>query len=187
MFQGRGKYPNYVVQVDPKPFDRDYKAKYFTFERHVKWMLTGPLYELRIERGGLDEYGDELDVSHIPFERVRVLAHGIGIHPMSNKPIGLQFKYAPEDESVRLRIPIFPLNEDTAPGVQDGGYLNEFFREVDVRVEPFCKPPLFANIDVGHLEMKQRITLADLTFEGRDEGVYLIKPDSTTYAMVSKV
>lgn len=149
--------------------------------------MTGPLYELIIEEGALDEYENMIDISHIPFERVRVLCQNIRIHHMRNTPHGFQLTYAPEDESVRIRIPIFPRNEDKSPGIESGGYLNEFKRYVDVRVDPYAKPPLYATVDVGHLEMKQRITMADVFFEGRDEGCHPIMADDVVYAMVSKI
>lgn len=165
----------------------DYHSHLFCFQTRAKWLLTGPLYELRIEEGAIDEYGDVMDVSHIPFERIRVIAQNIVIHPVKNRPWGFQFTYAPEDTSIRVRIPIYALNEEKAPGIRAGGWLNQLKRNIDVIVEPFVKPPKFSTIDVANLGMGERLTMRDVMFQGKGEGCQTLLPEDTITTKISKI
>lgn len=185
--RGCNLIPDLLLQIDPKPIVADYFGKRFCLQTHAKWLLTGPLYELRVEEGALDEYGNMMDVSHVPFERVRVIIQNIQIHHLKNVPTGFQLTYAPEDSAVRVRIPIYPINVEKAPGIRSGGWLNELRRNIDVRVEPFAKPPPFSTIDVGELRMRQKLTVADVMFEGKGEGCHVIQEDDVVTTMISRV
>lgn len=184
--RGRGRIPDILIQVDPKPFTVDFKSGIFCFMKRAKYMAMGPMYELRIEEGGLDEYGNVMSIAHMPFERIRVIPHNIQIHPVRNLPNGFQLTYVPEDERVRIRVPIEFINEEKSPGINSGGWLNRFLWNIEIAVDPFVPPPPFAEVDVGALTFKQRVTIEDLMFARKGEGCDTVLPASTPVATISK-
>lgn len=145
------------------------------------------MYDLGVESGGLDEYDQLIDINGIPFERIRVIAKNVQIHYMKHEPVGLELLYAPEDEPIRMRLPIRIMNREKAPGLRDGGWLNQLRRNIEVRVDPFVKPPQDCTLDVGNLGMKQRLCIGDLVFDGKGNGVTSILPYDTPTTIVSKV
>lgn len=128
-----------------------------------------------------------MDVTDVPFERIRVVMKNVQIHYLKDEPVSFNLIYAPEDEPVRVRLPIRCINMEKSPGLRDGGWLNELRTNIEVRVDPFVNPPLDCTLDVGSLCMKQRLHIGDILLEGRGNGITPILPDDTVTTMVSKV
>lgn len=175
-----------MIQVPAKPFARDFENGLFSHQKLGRVKLCGPTYELRMEEGARGEDGELIDMSWIPFERVRVLLQNIMIHPMDYVPSGFQFTYVPENEPVRVRVPIVCINQEKSPALREGAWLNNLVRFVDIRVPPFVKPPIVCMMDVSGLRMKDKLCVGDLQFEGKDEGCRMVLPDDTPTTMVSK-
>lgn len=185
--RGRGRFPDLQIQTDPAPFIKDYVSSLYCHQRFGKTILQGPLYELRIESGGLNEFGELMDISDVPFERIRVMMKNVQIHFMKDEPVSFGLIYAPEDEPVRVRLPIRCINTEKSPGLRESGWLNQIKSNIEVRVEPYVKPPLDCTLDVGGLRMKEKLRIGDILLEGRGNGITPILPDDTITTMVSKV
>lgn len=98
----------------------------------------------------------------------------------------IEFLYCPEDELVRVRVPITYINEEKCPGLREGGWLNRVQQNVDINVAPFTEAPLYATQDVGGMGIKDRKTLGELQFQGKGNGCQTILADDTVATIISK-
>jgi large subunit ribosomal protein L25 len=67
-----------------------------------------------------------------------------------------------EDEEIRMNVPIHFLNEETAPGVkQGGGKVSHLMSDVEVVCLPRYLPEYLA-VDVGDLELDEMLYISDI-------------------------
>lgn len=168
------------------PLLEDLMSGRFAYQKRGKTRFVGPLYELVIEQSTTDEYGEVLRTSHLPFERIRVLAHNMRIHPLTDKPLGVSFRYSPENEPVRVRVPMHCINQEKSPGLREGGWLNRLERYIDINVAAFTPAPSLVTMDVSGMEMKQKRCIADLEFERKNQGCKLVLDEDVTAVVISK-
>lgn len=128
----------------------------------------------------------ESEMPDIPFERIRVKAQNMELNGITEVPKTITFLYCPEEEPVRVRVPIRYINEEKAQGLREG-YLNRIVQNVDINVAPFCQAPLYAVQDVGGMKLKDRRYLGELTFEGKGMGCRTVLPDDMIATMISRV
>lgn len=180
--QGRGKQPDVLLRVPLKPIDDDYNAGLYCLQKKGKVKLCGPLYELVIHPDP-DGFADHDEIPDVP---VRVRPMGMLVHPLTDKPVGLNFVLRPENEPVRVRVPIRHINEEKSIGLRAGGWLNTVLQAVDINVAPGVRPPLYATQDVAGLKLHGRATVGELEFEGKGEGCRTVVADETVSTIVSK-
>lgn len=185
--QGRGRIPDLLLQVPIAPLHKDYVDGRFARQKKAKRNSSGPLYEMSFEEGAVDEKGGLIDVSTIGFDRIRVMAVNMIVHPIRDVPETIAFIYAPEDEPVRVRVPVRCVNQEKCPGLRDAGWLNRLLWSVEVRVAPFTKAPLFVTMDLNGMKMSDKGKIGDLQFEGKGEGCETILPDDTFVTCISSV
>lgn len=186
LFQGRGILDDVLLQVRLDTLRDDFNNGRFTLQKRGKVKFTGPLYELRVEDGALDEYGNEMPACRVGFERARVLAHNMIIHPMSSLPVGLLLRYSPENEPVRVRVPLRFINQEKSSGLRVGGWLNRIHSAVDINVAAGIKAPLFVTADVGNMKMKDKFPIGQLMFDGKGQGCKTVLNDDVTCIIMSK-
>lgn len=193
VLQGRGKFPDLLIRVPLAPFLRDFEERLFAVARHgrVKW--SGPLYELRpsaeaeMEYGEVCRSGDMKPWQRVPFQRIRVKAVNMELVGPVEVPRSIGFVFCPEEEPVRVRIPVKCINMEKCGGLKDGGFLNRLQSDVDVNVAAWVKAPQVAYVDVAGLGIKGKRTVRDLIFEGKDEGCRAVLDDDVVVTMISKV
>lgn len=174
-----------LLEIPAEPLFKDFRNGAFVLQRRGKTKFSGPLYELRVEAGTTDEYGNIIDVSNIPFERIRVLPHNMEVHPLTESPVSVSLRYAPENEPVRVRVPIRCINEEKCKGLRDGGWLNRLHRSIDINVAPHTVPPLYATLDVADMSMKEKRSISDLSFRGKGQGCRPVLPGDVPAVMIS--
>ncbi len=180
--QGRGKEPDVLLRVPLKPIGTDYNAGLYALQKRGKVKFCGPLYELII-RPDPEGYADNVD---IPEQPVRVQPMGMLVHPISDKPVGLNFVLRPENEAVRMRVPIRYINEEKCVGLRTGGWVNSVMQAVDINVAPGVRPPLYATQDLADLKLHGKATIGELTFERKGEGCRTVLPDDEVSTIISK-
>jgi len=82
----------------------------------------------------------------------RVLPRDVQLHPVSDIPMHVDFLRIGANTTVAVEVPVEFLNEDTCPGLRQGGVLN-FVRYA---VEVSCRPDLIPNsivVDLAGAEM----------------------------------
>jgi large subunit ribosomal protein L25 len=85
------------------------------------------LYEVAVEGGGVE----------------RTLMRDVQFHPVSDRPIHVDFQRLAAGQMIRVKVPVHFLNEDVAPGLKTGGVLNVVRRDVEVLADPDKVPDAF--------------------------------------------
>ncbi|MFC7473191.1 50S ribosomal protein L25/general stress protein Ctc [Dankookia sp. GCM10030260] len=79
---------------------------------------------------------------------VRTVMRDVQFHPVTDRPLHVDFQRLAAGTRIRVRVPVHFLNEDTCPGIKEGGVLNVVRREIEVLANPDQVPDAF-EIDLG--------------------------------------
>ncbi|MES2712502.1 MAG: 50S ribosomal protein L25/general stress protein Ctc [Pseudomonadota bacterium] len=90
------------------------------------------LYEVAVKGGGTE----------------RTLMREVQFHPVTDRPIHVDFQRIAPGARIRVKVAVAFLNEETAPGIKEGGVLNVVRRELEVLADPDAVPERF-EIDLG--------------------------------------
>lgn len=82
----------------------------------------------------------------------RTLMRDVQFHPVTDRPIHVDFQRLAPGARIRVRVPVQFLNEDTCPGIKAGGVLNVVRRELEVLADPDAVPEAF-QIDLAKAEI----------------------------------
>jgi large subunit ribosomal protein L25 len=94
------------------------------------------LYEVAVKGGGT----------------TRTLMRDIQFHPVSDRPIHVDFQRLAAGQKIRVKVPVTFLNEDTCPGIKTGGVLNVVRRDIEVFADPDQVPDSF-EVDLAAAEI----------------------------------
>ena len=70
----------------------------------------------------------------------QVLARDLQLHPVTDRPMHVDFLRFNKDTRILLMIPVTFINEEECPGLKTGGVLNIVRREVELRCSPLNIP-----------------------------------------------
>ena len=85
------------------------------------------LYEVAVQGGGAE----------------RTLMRDVQFHPVTDRPLHVDFQRLAPGQRIRVRVPVQFDNEGTCPGLKAGGVLNVVRREVEVMADPDNVPAAF--------------------------------------------
>lgn len=122
-----------------------------------------------ISRPGYRSRLYELDVAGA---KSRALIREVQLHPVSDKPIHVDFQRLAAGEQIRVAVSVHFINEATSPGLKRGGVLNVVRHTVEVYADPDHVPEFF-EVDLGALDINDNVRWHDLT------GVAEIRPTIT--------
>ncbi len=74
---------------------------------------------------------------------VRTLMRDVQFHPVTDRPLHVDFQRLAPGQHIRVRVPVQFLNEGTCPGIKAGGVLNVVRRELEVYADPDNVPAAF--------------------------------------------
>lgn len=84
----------------------------------------------------------------------RVLARDVQLHPVTDRPIHVDFQRIGKDSKIRIFIPVHFLEQEKSPGLKKGGVLNIVRHEVEFFVQPDNIPESISisleGMDIGH-------------------------------------
>jgi len=104
-----------------------------------------------LTKGGWQSHLYEVAVKDGPTERT--IMRDVQFHPVTDRPVHVDFQRLAPGARIRIRVPVTFLNEETSPGLKAGGVLNVVRREVEVLAEPDKVPEKFeidlANAKIG--------------------------------------
>ena len=92
----------------------------------------------------------------------RALIREIQFHPVSDKPIHVDFQRLAAGQRIRVGVAVHFLNEATSPGIKKGGVLNVVRHTVEVMADPETIPE-FLTADLGPLDIAANIRWSDLS------------------------
>lgn len=113
----------------------------------MKLLVTPHVYLVELELDGKAE---------------KVLVQEVQYHPVSDRPVHIDFYRYSEDEPIVMNIPVELVGH--AVGVRAGGKLVQPVRRLKVKGLPADMPNRL-DVDVSALEVDKKIVVADLAFE----------------------
>ncbi|WP_135469430.1 50S ribosomal protein L25/general stress protein Ctc [Crenalkalicoccus roseus] len=94
-----------------------------------------------LQKGGWQSHLYEVAVKGGATERT--LMRDVQFHPVTDRPIHVDFQRLAPGQRIRVKVPVTFLNEDTCPGLKAGGVLNVVRRELEVLADPDAVPAAF--------------------------------------------
>ena len=95
----------------------------------------------------------------------RALIREVQFHPVSDKPIHVDFQRLAAGERIRVSVVVQFQNELTSPGLKRGGVLNVVRHTVEVMADPDSVPEAF-QADLAILDINDNVRWSDLTGTG---------------------
>jgi large subunit ribosomal protein L25 len=133
-------------------------------------------------RMALASSGAVLDLSVDGGKATPVVLKEAQRHPVRGETVHVDLLRVNLNEAITAVVPIELTGVDDAPGVKQGGVLEQITRELNVEALPTAIPESIV-YDVAHMEIGETITVAALT---PPEGVTLLDdPDETVVATLS--
>jgi len=131
-----------------------------------------------LHRGGWRSRLFEVNVNGAP---ARALMREVQFHPVSDKPIHVDFQRLAAGERIRVGVAVHFTGEGVSPGIKRGGMLNVVRHTVDVVGDPDAMPEFFT-ADVSALDINDSVHWADL--QGT-EGVSLVAAGDVVIASIA--
>jgi large subunit ribosomal protein L25 len=82
----------------------------------------------------------------------RCLMRDVQFHPVTDRPIHVDFQRLAPGARIRVKVAVSFLNEETCPGIKAGGVLNVVRREIEVLAEPENVPEKF-EVDLAEAQI----------------------------------
>lgn len=115
----------------------------------VKLLMTGHFMNsiVNIEIGG---------------KTVRTLPKDVAFHPVTDRPLHVDFLRMTGDSMVEVQVPVVFVNEDASPGLKKGGVLNIVRHELELLC-PNADIPDEIQIDVTGKDVGDAIHISEVT------------------------
>ena len=115
-----------------------------------------------LQRGGWRSRLYEVRVNDAP---ARALIREVQFHPVSDKPIHVDFQRLATGERIRVSVVVQFTGETTSPGLKRGGVLNVVRHTVEVLADPDTVPEAF-QADLSALDINDNVRWSDLSGTG---------------------
>lgn len=112
-----------------------------------------------LQRGGWRSRLYEVNVAGTPS---RALIREVQFHPVSDKPIHVDFQRLAPGERIRVSVVVQFQGEATSPGLKRGGVLNVVRHAVEVLADPDSVPEAF-QADLAALDINDNVRWSDLS------------------------
>ncbi len=112
-----------------------------------------------LQRGGWRSRLYEVNVAGTPS---RALIREVQFHPVSDKPIHVDFQRLAAGERIRVSVAVQFQGEATSPGLKRGGVLNVVRHAVEVMADPDSVPEAF-QADLAALDINDNVRWSDLS------------------------
>ncbi len=90
-----------------------------------------------------------------------VLLRGYQVHPVNGGPVHVDFMRFNPKQKVEVEVPVIIVGEEEAPGVKEGGIVQQIRRELEVQCLAGDIPENF-EISVAHMEIGDSIHIEDV-------------------------
>ena len=95
-------------------------------------------------------------------KQVRTIPKDVALHPVTDRPIHVDFLRLSKDAKIEVQVPVVFINEEESPGLKKGGVLNVVRHELDL----ICKSdaiPDQIEIDVTGKEVGDSLHISEVT------------------------
>ena len=93
---------------------------------------------------------------------VRALMREVQLHPVTDRPIHIDFQRLAPGEKIRVAVPVVFSGEDSSVGIKRGGVLNIVRHSIEVAVDPDHIPAGFT-VDLAPLDINDNVRWSDIT------------------------
>jgi large subunit ribosomal protein L25 len=116
--------------------------------------------ELRRQLGTGHFFNSIVDVE-VGGKKLRTLPKDVAFHPVSDRPLHVDFLRLSKDSKVHVNVPVVFINEEQSPGLKKGGVLNIVHHSLDLVCDA-DKIPDEISIDVTGLEIGDSIHIDNI-------------------------
>ncbi|MGE0764637.1 MAG: 50S ribosomal protein L25 [Bdellovibrionales bacterium] len=177
---------NLTIEVKPRTSGKHF-SRSARKEQQIPAVVYGPktkplnlsLFELdavRYSKRGFENTIFTFKSEDKALNGIKVLRKALTIHPLSRKPVHLDFYALDMAKNVRVNVELRFTGK--ALGVGEGGVFNAIRRDVEVECLPTAIPEFF-EVNVSGMGLNESMHVSDVTFP---EGVKLITSPQETIA-----
>lgn len=94
-------------------------------------------------------------------ESHRVLPRDVQLHPVTERPLHVDFLRVSADTKIRLSVPVVFENEEASPGLKRGGVLNVVRHEIEVFCAAGAIPQSFT-VDLSGLDIGDSVHISEI-------------------------
>ena len=103
-------------------------------------------------------------------KKLRTLPKDVAFHPVSDRPLHVDFLRLSKDSKVHVNVPVVFINEEKSPGLKKGGVLNIVHHSLDLICDATSIPDDIT-IDVTGLDIGDSIHIDNITLPaGTEDG-----------------
>src|SRR6478735_1120344 len=95
-------------------------------------------------------------------KQVRTLPKDVALHPVTDRPVHVDFLRLSKDAKIQVAVPVVFVNEEGSPGLKKGGVLNVVRHELELVCESDKIPDEIA-LDVTGLDIGDSIHISSVT------------------------
>ena len=117
--------------------------------------------ELRRQLGTGHFFNSVVDIE-VGGKTVRTLPKDVAFHPVTDRPLHVDFLRLAKDAKVHVNVPVHFINEAASPGLKRGGVLNIVRHELDLVCDPERIPEEVA-IDVTGFDLGDAIHISHVS------------------------
>jgi len=134
-------------------------AVIYSQKGNVNLSLDGREFEVEYFKGITLTTIIELEIGG---KKTKVIAHKVELDPVSDRPVHIDFLNCEDSKIIRAKPRLVFTNQDKSPGLKKGGFLHIVLRKVELLCDNEKSIPEKIDIDVGSLQVTQKIRAKDL-------------------------
>jgi large subunit ribosomal protein L25 len=101
-------------------------------------------------------------------KKVRALPKDVALHPVTDRPVHVDFLRLAKDAKIQVAVPVVFVNEEGSPGLKKGGVLNVVRHELELVCES-DKIPDSITIDVAGLDVGDSVHISSVNLPAGSE------------------
>ena len=110
---------------------------------------------------GTGHFMNSIVMVEVGGKTARVLPKDVALHPVTDRPLHVDFLRLSKDDKIQVAVPVVFVNEEESPGLKKGGVLNVVRHELELVCES-DKIPDDIQIDVTGLEVGDSVHISQV-------------------------
>jgi large subunit ribosomal protein L25 len=111
---------------------------------------------------GTGHFMNSIVMVEVGGKKVRALPKDVALHPVTDRPLHVDFLRLAKDAKIHVEVPVVFVNEDASPGLKKGGVLNVVRHELELVCDS-DKIPDDIQLDLTGLDLGDSIHISQIT------------------------
>ena len=111
---------------------------------------------------GTGHFMNSIVMVEVGGKKVRALPKDVALHPVTDRPLHVDFLRLAKDSKIHVEVPVVFVNEEASPGLKKGGVLNVVRHELELVCES-DKIPDDIQLDLTGLDLGDSIHISQIT------------------------